>query len=105
MIIKELAEELRKQFTCLGENTEIYKTFTVPIQKEVTRIDKNGEETTKNISFILQFTDSVRFMASSFSNLVNNFFEGIHKIKCNFGHSDEKCENCGINYKVFGLFS
>ena len=32
-IIKELAEEFRKQFTCLGENTEKYITFTVPIEK------------------------------------------------------------------------
>ena len=39
-----------------------YMTFTVPIEKEVTRIDKNGEEITKNISHILQFIDSARFM-------------------------------------------
>ena len=38
-IIKELMEEFEKQFTCLGENTEKYITFTVPIEKEVTRID------------------------------------------------------------------
>ena len=37
-IIKELAEEFKKQFTCLRENTEKYTTFTVPIEKEVTRI-------------------------------------------------------------------
>ena len=47
LIIKKLAEEFKKQFTCLGENTEKYITFTVPIEKEVTRIDKNGEEVTK----------------------------------------------------------
>ena len=52
-IIKELAEEFRKQFACLGENTEKYITFTVPREKEVTRIDKNGEETTKNMCCIL----------------------------------------------------
>ena len=46
-IIKELAEEFKKQFTCLGENSEKYMTFTVPIDKEVTRIDKNGEEIIK----------------------------------------------------------
>ena len=57
-----LAEEFKKQFTCLGENTEKYITFTVPIKKEVTRIDKNGEEITKNISYILQFIDSARFI-------------------------------------------
>ena len=48
--IKELTEELKKKFPCLGENTENYIAFTVSIEKEVTRIDKNGEEITKNIS-------------------------------------------------------
>ena len=46
------------------ENAEKYINFTVPIEKETTRINKNGEEITKNISYILQFTDSTRFMAS-----------------------------------------
>ena len=94
-----LAEEFKKQFTCLGENTEKYITFTVSIEKEVTRIDKNGEEITKNISYILQFIDSARFMASSLSNLVNNLSEGIHRIKCKFGHNDKKWEAGGIKYK------
>ena len=44
----------------------------------------------KNISYILQFIDSARFMASSLSNLVNNLSEGIHKIKCKHGHDDKK---------------
>ena len=57
-IIKELAEELKKQFTCLGENTEKYITFAVPMEKKVTRVDKNGEEITKHISFMLQFIDT-----------------------------------------------
>ena len=52
----------------------------------------------KNISYILQFIDSGRFMASSLSNLVNNLSEGIHRIKCKFGHSDKKYETCGIEY-------
>ena len=68
-IIKELAEEFKKQLTCLGENTKKYIIFMVSIEKEVTRIDKNGEEITKNVSYILQSIDSARFMAS----LVNNF--------------------------------
>ena len=103
-IIKELAEEFKKQFTCLGENTEKYITFTVPIEKEVTRIDKNGEEITKNISYILQFIDSARFMASSLSNLVNNLSERIHKIKCKYENNDRKCETCGIKYKYCNCF-
>ena len=94
--IKELVEEFKKQFTCLGENTEKYITFTVPIEEEVTRIDKNGEKTPKNISYISQFIDSARFMVSSLSNLVNNL--RIHRIKYKYGHDDKKCENCGIKY-------
>ena len=31
-IIKELAEEFKEQFECLGENTEKYITFSVPIK-------------------------------------------------------------------------
>ena len=51
-VTKELAEELKKLRTCLEENTEKYLTFTVLIEKEVTRIDKNGEEIAKDISYI-----------------------------------------------------
>ena len=42
-IIKESSEEFLKKFTCLGEKTEKYITFTVPIEKEVARINKNGD--------------------------------------------------------------
>ena len=34
VIIKELAEEFKAQFECLGENTEKYITFSVPIKRE-----------------------------------------------------------------------
>ena len=86
-IIKELAEQFKKQFTCLGENTEKYIIFTVPSEKKVTRIDKNGEENTKNISYMLQFIDCARFMANSLLNLVNNLSDRIHRIKCKYGHN------------------
>ena len=36
-----------KEFECLGENTEEYITFSVPIKKETTKIDKNGTDTNK----------------------------------------------------------
>ena len=49
-IIKELAEKFKKQFTCLVENTEKYIIFTVLTEKEITRIDKNGEKVTKKYS-------------------------------------------------------
>ena len=32
-IIKELANEFEGQFECLGENTNKYKTYSVPIEK------------------------------------------------------------------------
>ena len=99
-LIKKLAEEFKKHFTCLGENTEKYVTFTVLIKKEVTRIDKNGQEITKNISYI----DSARFIASSLSNLVSTFSQGIHRIKCKFAHDDMKCETCGNKYKYCDSF-
>ena len=40
-------------------------TFTIPTEKEVARIDKNGEVITKNICYILQFIGSARFMANA----------------------------------------
>ena len=61
-------------------------------EKEVTRIDKNGEKITKNISYTLHLIDSARFMTSSLVTLVNNIYEWFHKIKCKYGHDD----NCGI---------
>ena len=50
----------------------------------------------KNMSYLLQFIDKVRFMASSLSNLVNNLSDGIHGINCKFGHGEKKCETCEI---------
>ena len=91
-IIKELAEEFRKQFTYLGDNTEKCITFTVPTETEVTRIYRNGE-VTKYICYILQFIDSARYMDSLLSNFVNNLSEGIHRIKCKFRHNDKKMWN------------
>ena len=40
----------------------------------------------------------------SLSNLVNNFSQGIHKIKCKYGHDDKKCETGRIKYKYCDCF-
>ena len=40
-VIKELAEEFKKQFTCQGETTEKFRTFTISVEREVARINKN----------------------------------------------------------------
>ena len=41
-IIKELAEEFQKQFTRLGQSSKKYITFTVPVEKKVTKTDKHA---------------------------------------------------------------
>ena len=66
-IIKQLAREFKGNFECLGENTEKYITFSVPIKKE----HDNGE----TITYKLKFIDSCRFMQSSLLNLVDNLSE------------------------------
>ena len=53
-MIKKSQEKFKKQFACLGENTEKYITFAVSIEKKGARIDRNGKEITKHISYILQ---------------------------------------------------
>ena len=53
-IIKQLARKFKGNFECLGENTEKYITFSVPIKKE----HDYGKTTTYKIKFI----GSYRFM-------------------------------------------
>ena len=43
-------------------------------------------------------------MAGLLSNLVNNLSEGIHKIKCKYGHDGKKCETCKIKCKYCDCF-
>ena len=74
-IIKELACEFDGNFECLGENTEKYITFSVPIKK---KIDNKNIDITYKIKFI----DSFRFMATSLSKLVENLTDNIHNDKC-----------------------
>ena len=81
-IIKELANEFEGQFEYLGQNIEKYKPFSVSVEKEVTNIDKNGNESAVTIFYRIKFINSARFMASSLSNLVDNLAEVVHKTKC-----------------------
>ena len=73
-IINKLAKEFYGQLECLGENTEKYITFSVPISKEL----DNG----KTITYKLNFIDSFRFMSISLSSLVDNLSEALHTDKC-----------------------
>ena len=56
-IINKLAKDFDCQLECLGENTEKYTTFSVPISKEL----DNG----KTIKYRLKFIDSFKFMSTS----------------------------------------
>ena len=73
-------------------------------RRKVARIDKNGEVIIENISYILQFIYSARFMASSLSNLINNLFEGICRVKCKYKHDDKKCETGRLKYNYCECF-
>ena len=90
-VIKKLAEEFKGEFECLGENTEKYITFSVPLKKE----NDNG----KKITYKLKFIDSYRFMSTSLSNLVDNL-SGICFKEC------KKCmerKKTGLHYEFIGF--
>ena len=54
----------------------------MPIKKEITKKDKDGNDKITKISYKIKFIDSFRFMSSSLSNLVDNLSEGFHSHKC-----------------------
>ena len=85
-IIRELASEFEGNFECLGENTEKYVTFSVPIKKRV-------ENKNMDVTYKIKLIDSFRFMATSLSKLVDNLTEGVHNDKC------DKCKSslCFVN--------
>ena len=99
-----LPEESEKQFTCLGEHTEKYITFSVSIEKVVPRIDKKGKEITKTISYRLQFIDSARFMASSLSDLVNDLAKASCKINKNTIMIKKSGKLAELNKKIVSVF-
>ena len=75
-IIKELVKEFDGNFDCLGENSEKYITFSVPLKKKI------ENKASIEINYQIKFIDSCRFMSSSLSKLVDNLSEGIHNNKC-----------------------
>ena len=65
LIIKHLAKHFNGPFSCLGENTEKYITFSICKFKKTSN-DK------KPIAYQMKFIDSFRHMSQSLSNLVDN---------------------------------
>ena len=103
-IIKELASEFDGNFECLGENTEKYITFSVPIKKRI-------EHKKIDITYKIKSIDSFRFMSISLSKLVENLTDGVHNNKCTNCKSNLcfvrtinaillfECIDCGKEYK------
>ena len=97
-------KEFGGNFECLGENTEKYITFSVPIKKKIENKDIE-------ITYKIKFIDSYRFMATPLSKLVDNLTENIYGDKCVDCKSDIsymkvideglifRCFNCKKNYK------
>ena len=83
---------------------EIHNLCSSNRKRSWKRIGKDGEEVRKNISYILPFIHSTRFMASSLSNLDNNLSKKIHKNKCNYENYDKNCEECRVKYKYCDCF-
>ena len=76
-------KNLKDNILSQEKSIEIYKSFSVPIEKEVKGIGENGEDITNTISCKLKFIDSARFIVNSLSYLVNNLIEDIHKVNVN----------------------
>ena len=68
-IINKLAKGI-DGITCLGEDTEKYVSFKVPLKRD-------GE----SLTYKLKFIDSFRYMNRSLSNLLDNLYE-LNKQKC-----------------------
>ena len=79
-VIKKLAEEFKGEFECLGENTEKYITFSVPLKKE--------SNNSKKITYKLKFIDSYRFMSTSLSSLVDNLSK-VYDKECKKGSKEK----------------
>ena len=90
LIIKQISKIFKGYFTCTGENTEKYISFSMNIIKKDINNKKKRPET-----YMLKFIDTYRFMASKLENLLINLVEP-HKIdilKQRFPNTYRLCNN------------
>ena len=85
-----------------SRNIKKYKIFSISIEKEVTKIDKDDNESVVTTYYKTKFIDSARFTADSLSNLIDNLTEGIYKTKfkdCECFPEYKSVKNNLIKYK------
>ena len=90
---KSQQKHLKKQFNCLGENTEKYIIFSVPIEKEFIRKTVKLNPTYYNL-LIAQDLQEAHYQILLIT-LLKKFIE----LNVNIKHDNEKCGTCGIKYK------
>ena len=103
-LIKELAEEFKKQFTCLGENTEKHITFTVSIENEVTgtiKMEKKLQEIDLTHYNLLIAHNSWQALYQIFSII---FLKEFIELNVNSDMMLKKQETCEIKYKYCNCF-
>ena len=78
LLIKDLAKEFKSDIYCIGENTEKYISFSIPIPYHNKKIDN------ETINYNLKFIDSYSFLDFSLDSLVHNLSEIQNKscIRC-----------------------
>ena len=54
----------------------------MPIKKEITKKDKDGNDKTTKLSYKIKFINSFRFMSSSLSSHVDNLSERLYNDRC-----------------------
>ena len=97
LLITELAKEFRAEINVIGETTEKYISFSIPIRKE--------REDDKFTTYNLKFMDSARFIAGSLDTHVNNLSELYDcycenkkkqriRIKCKKQIVHKRCKTC-----------
>ena len=76
LIIKQLSKDFNGYFSCIGENTEKYISFSVTFIKE----GDNSNKKKKPNAYSLRFIDSYRFMNRGLDDLVKNIAESKENI-------------------------
>ena len=95
-IIKELVKEFEGNFDCLGENTEKYITFSVPLKKKIE--NKNLEITYKfNKELIKRFASTYEFCNNDLNKFVLLLRKGVYPYE--YADTWEKCSKISLPSK------